>query len=211
MCQRASLYRPGEERGERKEGKGEREDGYGWGERRRTEENSEHSVCFRKGSAAPQRRTHPRTMSYVKGTFCQAGSSRRPSMLMWGVADTPDADAVGEGSLRATYLRRRRRVRYESPSSTATVHGHKVNCHCHCHYQWPHNHCQWLHNHVRRTARLAHSTIPCEDNIHNTHSSPSTRTGKGTDRACASRRRRGHFRRPPRRPRGRAERGRGRS
>ena len=125
MCQRASLYRPGEERGERKEGKGEREDGYGWGERRRTEENSEHSVCFRKGSAAPQRRTHPRTMSYVKGTFCQAGSSRRPSMLMWGVADTPDADAVGEGSLRATYLRRRRRVRYESPSSTATVHGHK--------------------------------------------------------------------------------------
>ena len=37
----------------------------GWGERRRTEENSEHSVCFLEGSAAPQPRTHARTRPYT--------------------------------------------------------------------------------------------------------------------------------------------------
>ena len=73
-------------------------------------------------------------MSYVNGTFCQAGSSRRPSMsMMWGGEDTPDADAVGGGSLRATYLWRREGqvwgLRLPPPQSTET-----------CQLPLPHSH-----------------------------------------------------------------------
>ena len=149
-------------------------------------------------------------MSYVNGTFCQAGSSRRPSMsMMWGGEDTPDADAVGGGSLRATYLQRREGqvwgLRLPPPQSTET-----------CQLPLPHSHVATQPMPVAtqpmpmttqpRTVRTVHACYV----LHNTHSSPSfpsTRTGKGTDRACASRHRRGHFRLKPRQ-RVRADRGR---